>query len=91
MLSCLPQQVEGVQYRVTVLNQEQRDRLAARHAAIRSYLRTNLHNSHIDFDIVVADVENQHQAFTPREKFNEMRAENETLQQMVDAFGLEFV
>jgi hypothetical protein len=91
MLSCIPQRIEGVHYQVTVLNQEQRDRLAARHEAILRYLRTHLHNTHLTFDIVQADLSTQHQAFTPREKFQEMRADNEALQQMVDAFGLEFV
>jgi DNA polymerase-3 subunit gamma/tau len=91
MLNCIPERIEGVHYQVTVLNQEQRDRLAARHEAILRYLRTNLHNTHLTFDIVQAELSARHQAFTPREKFQEMRADNETLQQMVDVFGLEFV
>ncbi len=90
MLNCIPTLVEGVHYQVMVMNQEQKDRLAARHETIVHYLRTHLHNSHISLDIVQADLSAQHQAFTPREKFNEMRSENETLQQLVDMFGLEF-
>jgi DNA polymerase-3 subunit gamma/tau len=90
MLSCIPVRVEGERFQVTVFNQEQRERLTARHEVILRYLRAHLHNTDLNFDIVQAAPNAVHRPFTPREKFNAMRATNSTLQEMVEAFGLEF-
>jgi DNA polymerase-3 subunit gamma/tau len=90
MLCCVPQSVSGTLYEVTVLNQEQKERLDAHRPAILQYLRGHLRNSHIDFRVTQAEVDTHHRAFTPREKFNEMREANPELQSLVDAFGLEF-
>jgi len=91
MLGCLPQQTEGTRYEVAVMNQEQKERLEARREEITRFLRNQLHNSHIEIGITQSAPDSQYKAFTPREKFNEMREDTPLLQNFVDAFGLEFV
>lgn len=90
MLGCLPKQTDDNHYEVTVMNQEQKERLEARREEIARFLRNQLRNSHIRFTITQSAPDMQHKAFTPREKFNEMREDTPLLQQFVDTFGLEF-
>ncbi len=90
MLGCLPRQTEGTRYDVAVMNQEQKERLEARREEITRFLRNQLHNSHIEIGITQSTPDSQYKAFTPREKFNEMREDTPLLQNFVDAFGLEF-
>lgn len=90
MLGCLPKQTDEVRYEVAVMNQEQKERLEARREEIIRFLRNQLRNSHIEFSITQSMPDSQYKAFTPREKFNEMREDTPLLQQFVDTFGLEF-
>lgn len=88
MLNCMPEKIDETHYRITVFNQDQKDRLMQKHTEIGNYLRMNLHNSHIDFTIEIAEVENI-KAFTPREKLIEMKNNSEVFSKLISYFGLE--
>lgn len=88
MLNCMPEKTDETHYRITVFNQDQKDRLMQRHAEIVNYLRMNLNNSHVDFTIDIAEVENI-KAFTPREKLIEMKNDSDVFSKLISYFGLE--
>lgn len=88
MLNCMPEKTDETHFRITVFNQDQKDRLMQRHAEIVNYLRMNLHNSHVDFTIDIAEVENI-KAFTPREKLIEMKNDSDVFSKLISYFGLE--
>ena len=70
--------------------EEQKLRIAENQERILSFLRQQLHNTHLKFEYEVHVVEGVKRAFTPREKMEEIRKEYpETITALVEAFGLE--
>lgn len=75
---------------LTVGSEEQKLRISESQDRILPFLRQQLRNTHIKFDFQVIEGETTKRAFTPREKLEEMRAENpETFAALIETFGLE--
>lgn len=90
MLTFQPHLIEGTKYDVACNSQEQVGRIEQRHVEIQNYLRTTLHNSHIEFVCRELPRDTYRRAFTPREKFIEMQQSHpELYKDLVESFGLE--
>ena len=91
MLECLPEQVEGTQYRVTLYSNEQMQRVKAHMAPILAFLAQRLQNTHIGLDLVeAAPGQKGPRAYTAREKLDEMRRSNpEGTAALIGLFNLE--
>ena len=75
---------------LSVANEEQKLRISENQDRILPFLRQQLHNTHIRFEYQINETNSVKRAFTPREKLEEMRAENpETLTALIETFGLE--
>lgn len=92
MKACLLSQVSETQYRGTVESDTQRNILEQHSAKMLYFLRSKLRNTHLQIDFIVdrSDV-TVRRAYSPREKFVEMQQSNPVLNELVEAFGLEFV
>ena len=88
MVGCLPEQVEGTQYRVTLLSGEQLDRLKAHMPQVMRYLQSELRNTHLAIDLTVAESTGA-RIFTPRDHLNAMRRANPEVDHLIDTFNLE--
>ena len=92
MSGSMPQRAEGTQFTVTLPSVTQQDILTANSERITRYLRQQLHNDYITLSFVCNETgDGPHQAYSPREKFEEMKKDNpDPLNALVSAFGLEF-
>lgn len=93
MVGCLPQLVEGTQYKVTLSSQAQFNILDPNRERIHHFLQSQLRNTslRVAFEVDESQENAPHRAFSPREKFQEMQKENEgPLKHLVESFGLEF-
>jgi len=91
MLNCAPQLVQGTQYQISVVGDAQRNILEPHLPTISRYLQSEMHNTHISLSVLVqAPDSTARRAFSPREKFNEMKQSNpEAISNLIDKFGLE--
>lgn len=78
-----------MQVLVTLGSEEQKQRIAENQERILSYLKQQLHNTHLKFEYQVKEVAMK-RAYTPREKMELMRkAHPETVTALIEKFGLE--
>lgn len=89
MVSCLPELVEGTQYKLTVFSEAQKEIFMPHRGEILRYLCNVLQNSHIQIECEVSAEESGHQAFSPREKLQEMIEDNAAVEMLVKTFELE--
>lgn len=84
------QLLEDTHVAVTVMSEEQQQRIEEHRDEIIQYLRRQLHNSHLQISFAVSQGEGVKLAFTPRERMDEIQNENpELIQELLDTFGLE--
>lgn len=84
------QLLEDTHVAVTVMSEEQQQRIEEHRDEIIQYLRRQLHNSHLQISFAVSQGEGVKLAFTPRERMDEIQNENpELMQELLDTFGLE--
>ena len=84
------QLLEDTHVAVTVMSEEQQQRIEEHREEIIQYLRRQLHNSHLQISFAVSQGEGVKLAFTPRERMDEIQNENpELIQELLDTFGLE--
>ena len=90
MLNSRVQLLEDTHVAVTVMSEEQQQRIDEHREEIIQYLRRQLHNSHLQISFAVSQGEGVKLAFTPRERMDEIQNENpEIIQELLDTFGLE--
>lgn len=90
MLNSRVQLLEGTHVAVTVMSDEQQQRIDEHREEILQYLRRQLRNSHLQISFAVSQGEGVKLAFTPRERMDEIQNENpELIQELLDTFGLE--
>ncbi len=90
MLKSRVQLVEDTQVAVTVMSEEQQQRIEEHCEEILQYLRRQLRNSHLQISFAVSQGDGVKLAFTPRERMDEIQNENpELIQDLLDTFGLE--
>lgn len=90
MLNSRVQLLEDTHVAVTVMSEEQQQRIEERREEILQYLRRQLHNSRLQISFAVSQGEGVKLAFTPRERMDEIQNENpELIQELLDTFGLE--
>ena len=89
MLNCLPSLLSNKTFEVVVNNPVQEQRLLEYSMEILSSLRAKLRNTQIEMKIRISVDNEKKLAFTPTEKFNLMKEENECLKKLMDEFGLE--
>ncbi len=81
---------DGTRIMLVVGSDEQKLRIQEHQERVMDYLRQSLHNSHLNLQIDVHEVEGVHRAFTPREKMEAIRnAHPDTISALVETFGLE--
>lgn len=81
---------DKTQVSVTVLSEEQQQRIDEHREEILSHLREVLHNTHLQMSFTVAKEGSTKLAFTPRERMDEIQNENpDIIQDLLDTFGLE--
>lgn len=64
--------------------------LEAEKGGLLNYLRNRLNNHKIDLDIEVSEVIKKKFAYTPQEKFDEMKEKNPLVQELRNSLGLDF-
>ncbi|MBQ0056953.1 MAG: DNA polymerase III subunit gamma/tau [Bacteroidales bacterium] len=90
MTGCLPQQVEGTQYKVTVLSNAQFEIIEPQKERITRYLCEQLHNSHIKLSVEVTSEDDGIKIpFSPREKIQDMISKNPSINSLIETFELE--
>ena len=90
MLNSRVQLLEDTHVAVTVMSEEQQQRIDEHREEILQYLRRQLHNSHLQISFAVSKGDGVKLAFTPRERMDEIQSENpEIIQELLDTFGLE--
>ncbi len=90
MLNSRVQLLEDTHVAVTVMSEEQQQRIEEHSEEILQYLRRQLRNSHLQISFAVSQGEGVKLAFTPRERMDEIQNENpELIQDLLDTFGLE--
>ena len=90
MLNSRVQLLEGTHVAVTVMSDEQQQRIDEHREEILQYLCRQLRNSHLQISFAVSQGEGVKLAFTPRERMDEIQNENpELIQELLDTFGLE--
>ena len=87
----LPQLVEGtqLQYLVTFASPAQLEIITPHKAAILHYIKQKVRNTHITIDYKIAEEGTLKQAFSPREKIQEMIASNPAIQTLISSLNLE--
>lgn len=90
MAEAIPQQVEGTTYISRVPGELQLKEIEQNSERIAQYLRRTLRNSHItvNYELLPED-ERPKQAFSPREKMQEMIDENPAVDELIKTFKLE--
>lgn len=90
MLNSRVQLLEDTHVAVTVMSEEQQQRIEEHCEEILQYLRRQLRNSHLQISFAVSQGDGVKLAFTPRERMDEIQNENpELIQDLLDTFGLE--
>lgn len=90
MLNSRVQLLEDTHVAVTVMSEEQQQRIDEHREEILQYLRRQLRNSHLQISFAVSKGDGVKLAFTPRERMDEIQSENpEIIQELLDTFGLE--
>ncbi len=90
MLNSRVQLLEDTHVAVTVMSEEQQQRIDEHREEILQYLRRQLRNSHLQISFAVSKGDGVKLAFTPRERMDEIQSENpEVIQELLDTFGLE--
>lgn len=90
MLNSRVQLLEDTHVAVTVMSEEQQQRIEEHREEILQYLRRQLRNSHLQISFAVSKGDGVKLAFTPRERMDEIQNENpEIIQELLDTFGLE--
>lgn len=89
MVGFLPQQVDGTQYQVTLASGAQLDIINPHRETILQYIRQKVHNTHITIEYNVTEESIQRQAFSPREKMQDMIDNNSAINELVSVFKLE--
>ncbi len=88
MINSSLQLIDKHTFEIEVFNQGQQERLEEDATSIMEYLRSSLKNSHIKMIIKITEENKKQLAYTDREKYQVMSAQNENLQKLVDEFGL---
>lgn len=90
MLNSRIQLLEKTHIAVTVMSEEQQQRLEEHQGEILQHLRQTLRNSHLQMTYAVSKGDGVKLAFTPRERMDEIQNENpEIIKDLLDTFGLE--
>ena len=89
MVSFPPEWVEGTQYKITVASEAQQVIFMRHQADILRYLCNVLQNSHLQLECFVSAETAARQAFSPREKLQEMIKDNPAIETLIQKFGLE--
>ncbi len=90
MLNSQVKLLEGTHVAVTVMSEEQQQRIEEHREEILQRLRQTLHNSHLQMSFAVSKGDGVKLAFTPRERMDEIQNANpEIIQELLDTFGLE--
>ncbi|MBE6332171.1 MAG: DNA polymerase III subunit gamma/tau [Bacteroidales bacterium] len=90
MSEAVPELVEGTTYLSRVPGEIQMSEIEHNRERIVRFLREKLRNTHIVVNYeLLPESERPHQAFSPREKIQEMIAENSAVEELVKAFSLE--
>lgn len=90
MLNSRIQLLKKTHIAVTVMSEEQQQRLEEHQGEILQHLRQTLRNSHLQMTYAVSKGDGVKLAFTPRERMDEIQNENpEIIKDLLDTFGLE--
>lgn len=89
MINFMPRMQQPEKYRVVVFNTLQQKDLEKYRPQILSHLRSQLHNDSIDFEVCIDDSQAKDMAFTPEEKFAQMRQKNADFNELSQQLGLE--
>lgn len=89
MLNFLPRMQQPEKYQVVVFNSLQQKDLDKYRQRILNHLRSQLRNGFVDFEVRVDDSSAKEMAFTPEEKFAQMRQKNADFNELAQQLGLE--
>ncbi len=89
LLNFLPRMQQPEKYQIVVFNSLQQKDLEKYRQQILAYLRARLHNDFVDFDVRIDDTSAKEMAFTPEEKFAQMRQKNADFNDLSQQLGLE--
>ncbi|MGN0186686.1 MAG: DNA polymerase III subunit gamma/tau [Paludibacteraceae bacterium] len=90
LLNCLPVKDTDERYSVFVFNTLQQKELEKYRDQILASLRQHLNNDYIDFAVCVTE-QQRDEAFTPEERFTQMRQQNPCFDQLSQQLGLELI
>lgn len=90
MLNSHVRLIDKTQVSVTVLSEEQQQRIDEHREEILSHLCEVLHNTHLQMVFTIVKPDDAKIAFTPRERMDEIQNDNpEIVKDLLDAFALE--
>jgi len=89
MLNSNVQLLENTHIAVTVLSEDQQQRIDEHREEVLQYLRKSLRNSQLQISFAVSKGDDVKLAFTPRERIDEIQNENPLIKELLDTFGLE--
>lgn len=90
MLNSHVRLIDKTQVSVTVLSEEQQQRIDEHREEILSHLSEVLHNTHLQMVFTIVKPDDAKIAFTPRERMDEIQNDNpEIVKDLLDAFALE--
>ncbi len=89
IINFLPRMLQPEKYQIVVFNSLQQKDLEKYRQQILSHLRAQLHNDFADFEVRIDDSVAKEMAFTPEEKFAQMRQKNADFNTLTQQLGLE--
>ncbi len=89
IINFLPRMLQPEKYQIVVFNSLQQKDLEKYRQQILAHLRTQLHNDFADFEVRIDDSSAKEMAFTPEEKFAQMRQKNADFNTLTQQLGLE--
>lgn len=89
IINFLPRMLQPEKYQIVVFNSLQQKDLEKYRQQILAHLRAQLHNDFADFEVRIDDSSAKEMAFTPEEKFAQMRQKNADFNTLTQQLGLE--
>lgn len=89
LLHSIPRLKNDTTVVITLENIFQRDKINDIKSTMMPYLRTHLHNEDVELEIEIPENIENHKAYTPREKLEELMKDNPALVKLIKEFDLE--
>ena len=90
MFNMTPRMISPAMFEVKVDTPKVREMMLEKRGEIVTALRKALSNSALDMQVSVVEVQSVKVAISPREKYEELKAKNSDLEELVKTFGLRF-